>query len=169
MKKLVTCPNRVNPFTDLNIRVFLAGGISNCSDWQKEYWELVPEDLPVTIINPRRVDFDITNPKMSEEQIAWEYQYLNKYCDLVSFWFAPETLCPITLFEYGKALGQRDPVVIGADPNYSRRFDLIYQTSHVDLSIKVVDSIPCLVKEMEQEVIKLITQRNNQFMDTYSS
>ena len=49
------------------------------------------------------------------------------HSDLVVFWFCEETLCPITLFELGKMLGQRKNVIVGSDPEYARLFDLNVQ------------------------------------------
>jgi hypothetical protein len=61
------------------------------------------KDTSLTLINPRRLDFDVENPDMEYEQIVWEHQNLEA-SDMISFWFPKETLCPITLFELGKYL-----------------------------------------------------------------
>lgn len=127
MKQILQCPNDNVP-DEHNLIMFLAGGISNTANWQQIFLPLIPISWNISIYNPRRDDFDITNPTMSAEQIEWEYERLHN-CDLILFWFTPETLCPITLFEYGKALGQNRRVVVGCDPEYARRFDVGHQTA----------------------------------------
>jgi hypothetical protein len=79
----------------------MAGGISNCADWQTQLRELIHQQCPsLVLLNPRREDFDATNPNMSEQQIEWEHRHLRQ-CSAVLFYFPPETLCPITLYELG--------------------------------------------------------------------
>jgi hypothetical protein len=110
------------------IRLFLAGGISNCPQWQAQAVDLM-KDLPITIYNPRRKDFDISDPSQTIDQIKWEYERLRSSTTLI-FWFCKETVCPITLFEYGSALERTDyqGIFLGADPDYSRITDLEWQT-----------------------------------------
>jgi hypothetical protein len=108
--------------------LFLAGGITNCPDWQAEFVDKL-EDTNLWIYNPRRDHFDVNDPSVSTEQIEWEHERLVK-AEIVSFWFCKETLCPITLFELGAAL-QNYPsprVIIGIEPGYAREFDVREQT-----------------------------------------
>jgi hypothetical protein len=49
--------------------LFLAGGISNCGDWQREVIAQ-PADTDLTLLNPRREDFDVSDPAVTEAQIA---------------------------------------------------------------------------------------------------
>lgn len=135
------------------IKVFLGGGISNCADWQSKFIALFGEDDRINFFNPRREDFDITNPRMSEEQIKWEHIALQS-ADVILFWFAPETMCPITLFELGKyvykgTFPDRHYVIVGCDPNYMRKFDVEYQLS-LDTNIKVATSLEQLAEHLKQ-------------------
>jgi hypothetical protein len=116
------------------------------------------EDL--LVITPRRNDFDTSNPDMSLEQIQWEFRELNN-SSIISFWFPEETLCPITLFELGKALQKSTAssgmfsaldVVIGCHPNYPRRIDVVEQTRLMNPKIRVVDSIPKLINEIKRTI-----------------
>lgn len=106
--------------------LFLAGGISNCPDWQEEVAEKLLKDLnkyDINIVNPRRDT--IPNPTL---QINWEYEQI-KVADYILFWFPAETLCPITLFEYCKELGRSNKkIFVGFHPDYARKLDLIVQT-----------------------------------------
>ena len=112
--------------------LFLGGGISNCKDWQSTLVEKL-KDYNVTIYNPRRNNFDINNPKVSEEQIKWEHKRLHE-SNILVFYFAEETLCPITLFELGAALERniyittKQDIIVYCEPEYKRKFDVELQT-----------------------------------------
>src|SRR5436190_14265698 len=79
--------------------VFLAGGISDAQNWQAELVEQL-RGLHVVILNPRRRQFPAGDSDASRKQIAWEHRHL-RTASLVAFWFPPQTLCPIALFELG--------------------------------------------------------------------
>jgi hypothetical protein len=126
--------------------VFLAGGISNCPDWQTEITHLF-ETYPITIFNPRR---DIFPNEISEEtkQIQWEFERLRS-ADLIAFWFPKETLNPITLFELGAAMERKSNIVIGVQDGYSRILDLQVQIKLCRPEITLLSSL--------DEVAKAIT------------
>jgi len=93
--KLITAPNHYR--SDQEISLFLGGGITNCPDWQSEMIERLSK-TDYVLYNPRRENFDISNPEESDIQIEWEFRYLN-YSTAIMFWFPEQTLCPITLYE----------------------------------------------------------------------
>lgn len=142
----ITCPATSADIS--KYRLFVAGGISNCSDWQNEFINILqPTDL--ILFNPRRKDFDINDPKMTVEQINWEYTHLQT-SDAIAFWFPPETMCPITLFELGSSLRRfHVEIFVGIHPDYKRRMDLEIQIPLVRPEIQIVYS----VKELAQQVI----------------
>ena len=118
--------------------VFIAGGISNCPDWQSDIARMFNVER-FDVINPRRIGgFDITG-LTAEEQIAWEHRALN-VVDACIFWFPKETLCPITLLECGRMVERARhkslKLVIGWHPDYQRALDL-----------KVQLELECLDKE----------------------
>lgn len=127
--------------------LFVAGGISNCEDWQTPFINLLEPLNNLAVLNPRRLDFDVNDPSMTKFQIEWEHRHI-KNCNGISFWFAPETLCPITLFELGGclhsysgvALPQRR-IFVGIHPGYKRRYDLEQQiplaNTHRDINEKI--------------------------------
>jgi hypothetical protein len=107
-------------YTSYRPNVFLAGGITGCSNWQKEIAaDLCPDTKrslhdqcctstgnhawPGTLFNPRRENFPMHDPKAAEAQIRWEHERLWK-SDIIAIWFCKETLCPICLFELGSHL-----------------------------------------------------------------
>ena len=114
-----------------NRTIFLAGGISNCPDWQEGVAERIAAEVDDCVIyNPRRLDFDMSAYEdVSSQQIIWEFHAL-RMSTVNLFWFPEETLCPITLFEYGSAIERlhAGAVMCGTHPNYQRRFDLVEQT-----------------------------------------
>ena len=111
---------------DEDFKIFIAGGITNCRDWQQDFIEKIGEYPDVVMFNPRREEYIPSNGPEAVDQISWEYQAMF-HSDLVVFWFCKETLCPITLFELGKMLGQRKNVIVGSDLEYARLFDLNVQ------------------------------------------
>ena len=117
------------PFSFARPSVFIAGGISNCPDWQTEMASVMNTDM-YDVVNPRRVGgFDRTGVT-AKEQITWEHHAL-ELVDSCIFWFPEETLCPITLLELGKMLHKAAShsvrLAIGWHPNYQRAFDLEVQ------------------------------------------
>lgn len=132
--------------------LFLAGGISNCPNWQVYLVDLL-KDTKLTLVNPRRLVFDF-NAVTSEEQIKWEFHHL-RMVDAISFWFPCETVCPITLFEYGKWLVEHSRVLprklfVGCHPDYSRKEDLLIQTRLENKDIEIVHSLEELSEQIKQ-------------------
>jgi hypothetical protein len=151
--KVVTCPeffhhNRWDDFLANNV-IFLAGGISNCPDWQKEMILRFKDEEMTVLINPRRKDFDINDPTMSAKQINWEHKYLDQ-SDAVLFWFPYQTVCPITLYELGVAAARDDKIFVGAHPAYSRLFDIQQQLKLIRPEVKVHLAFDTLVDEVKE-------------------
>ena len=131
---IIEAPDNIPPKADL----FLAGGISNCPNWQEQAIELLG-NTEGTAINPRRSEKFTED--IADEQIAWEHQAL-RVCDSVIFWFPSETLCPITLFELGVFTQRKDtPIFVGTDLKYGRRFDVIKQLQLERPEIIVRDNV----------------------------
>jgi hypothetical protein len=87
--KVITAPNHYR--SDQEISLFLGGGITNCPNWQNDIIESL-SDADYVLYNPRRENFDISNPEESDIQIEWEYHFLS-YSTAIMFWFPEETLC----------------------------------------------------------------------------
>lgn len=142
--KLIVCPDND---VVLPKSIFLAGGISNCPNWQNlAIKELARMCSSLQVINPRRDDFDITDEHESVMQIAWENQYLT-LADSILFWFPKDTLCPITLFELGKWAGKKK-LFVGVDPDYKRSLDVVHQLKLIDPSIDVCYNLFNLLDEV---------------------
>lgn len=122
------------------ICVFLAGGITNCPDWQKEvisYLEEMPDTDNLILYNPRRSFFDVTDKSASSKQIQWEFNYLAKM-DIFSMYFTnSDSVQPICFYELGRHLSEMqrrfpetymDRIVVSVEPGFSRETDVRIQT-----------------------------------------
>lgn len=87
--------------------VFLAGSIEmgKAEDWQSETTQFFNE-LDWGVFNPRRDDWDSTwkqdfdNPQFFQ-QVSWELNALD-VADFILLYLVPETLSPISLYEFGR-------------------------------------------------------------------
>ena len=126
--------------------IFLAGGISDAQDWQSRLTRMLGE-VPATILNPRRKHFPMGDRLEGERQIDWEHRHLAR-ASLVAFWFPPETVCPIGLFELGACCASAARLAVGTDPEYARRFDVVEQLRLRRPEVRVVDSLAGLRREI---------------------
>ncbi|MFZ2205395.1 MAG: nucleoside 2-deoxyribosyltransferase domain-containing protein [Minisyncoccia bacterium] len=126
--------------------LFLAGGITNCPDWQKEVADKLKESSLV-IFNPRRGVYP-GDSGHEEKQINWEFKYLHK-ASAISFWFPKETLNPISLFELGSWLNSDKKLFIGLHPDYEKNNNVIIQTKLVRPEIQIVFSLEELTDQIK--------------------
>lgn len=124
-----------------DICVFLAGGITNCPNWQDDVIQKLSKkqntDMLV-IFNPRRENFPIHDPDASVEQIEWEYKWLERM-DIFSMYFSSgESDQPICMYELGRNILRmqtrfpfdwQDRLVISVANGYKRMRDVVIQTS----------------------------------------
>ena len=129
MAKVITAPETEYSLEveTAKYKVFLAGGITNCPDWQSQVIEKMKYIPDVVIYNPRRQEFDVSNPNESEKQIIWEHKHLEQ-ADIIAFWFSAGSDNPIVLYEYGKYIRSDKKLIVGADSDYSRIKDVYTQT-----------------------------------------
>lgn len=150
--KYVRCPD-VYQWTPEEDSIFLGGGISNCSDWQSELAEML-KHLPMAVINPRRE----VPPTSEREQIEWEFDHLN-LSTMKLFWFCKETVCPITLFEFGKWIRyqhtERGNLFVGMNPDYSRRTDVEIQLSCERDDVAIVHDLKAIASQIESRINQL--------------
>ncbi len=126
--------------------LFLAGGISDTQPWQDEVIRLLSSH-PGVLLNPRRVEFPMGDVVAGEQQIRWEFQHLSQ-SSAVAFWFPPETLCPIALFELGACCSSNVTLFVGAHRDYARRFDLEIQLRLRRPEVRLVDSLVALSEQI---------------------
>lgn len=129
--------------------VFLAGGITDCPDWQADMVELLGA-TDLVLFNPRRKNFPIRDPDAAEAQILWESVHL-RLADRILFWFphSPPSVCPITLFELGYWLGQGKRLAVGVEPGYVREADVRIQTRLARPDVPVVSTLEDLAEAIQ--------------------
>jgi hypothetical protein len=133
--------------------LFLAGGISGTHDWQTELVSRLA-DLPIALLNPRRRNFPMNDPNAAEGQIAWEFRHL-RLATAVVFWFPPETLCPIALFELGGRIAEpKQALFVGTHADYRRRIDVQIQLKLARPSVALLSDIPSLANEVRAWAVR---------------
>lgn len=142
MALIIEAPNEIYSLeNNENLKLFLAGGITNCPDWQAVLLKDIKELPNLTIYNPRRKDFPIGDPKAAEAQITWEFIHLLN-SDILLFWFARGSLNPIVLLELGRyGLSGDRPIIVGIDPQYERAQDVRIQTKLSRPDTIIADSL----------------------------
>ena len=139
-------------YSEKYTRIFLAGGITDCRDWQKDVIEELGRNFRgrfenLIIFNPRCPNFDTTDPLASRKQIKWEFNKL-EHMDIFAMYFCnSESVQPICLYELGRnivRMQQRFPlnwasrIIIGVEKGYSREDDVREQTYYAtDYAVKV--------------------------------
>jgi hypothetical protein len=149
-------PDQYEMYTYGEPTVFLAGGITDCPDWQAEmvdllddaYRRLHPGELDLVVFNPRR--FSFRDPKLADEQIEWEFEHL-RLADRILFWFphSPPSVCPISLFELGYWLGQDKRLAVGVEPGYVREDDVRIQTGLIRPEVPIVSTLEDLAEAIQ--------------------
>lgn len=92
------------------------------------------------------------------EQTAWEYHHL-RIADVILFWFpASRSSQPIALYELGAHAAGEKPIVVGADREYVRRRDLIFQLSHARPDVELHVTLPAAIAEIVDICGRLIGQ-----------
>ena len=139
--KVYTAPEHVE--NDYPI-IFLAGGITHCSDWQKEVVKYFRnKDYNYVLCNPRRDNFPIYDLNASHEQIKWEFDCLER-CDVFTIYFdySEKSDQPICFYELGRNLlrmKEKFPddwdkrIVITCNNDFRRFLDVVIQT---ELAVK---------------------------------
>ena len=133
MSQIITAPSIEKP---IYTSIFLAGGITNCKNWQKEVIKEL-EFENISIFNPRQENFDITDKNASFKQISWEFERLEQM-DIFSMYFCNgESDQPICMYELGRnilKMQNRFPndwekrIIISVEDGYKREQDVIIQT-----------------------------------------
>jgi hypothetical protein len=162
MIQFVTSPEEVK--IKYPIKLFLAGDISGCPDWQNEIMERLFNDSEdkthdylcnVIVFNPRREHFPIHIKEESERQIVWEFNRL-KEADIIAFWFSRGSLNPISLYELGKwGNSSNKSIIVGIDDEYERKFDVEVQTRLARPEVKIVYNLRDFYYNILTEIKKI--------------
>lgn len=143
--KIVTAPDKPNVIYS-NEKIFLAGGITNCDDWQDKVIDHLYNSLGVNgwdtsnlvIFNPRRKNFPINDPNAAYEQIKWEFCALNS-CNIFTMYFCnSDSIQPICMYELGRNIAKieneykdtvrwKQRIIVSVEDGYKRSQDVIIQ------------------------------------------
>lgn len=141
--RVVTAPNKAN-LQPYEICCFLAGGITGCKDWQSEVIKKLESFDKISngqldklvVFNPRRDVFP-DDPAAAQQQIEWEFRWL-QHMDIFSMFFTDgESDQPICMYELGRNIYRMmirfpddyaERIIISCDKNYKRAFDVKIQT-----------------------------------------
>ena len=142
--RVVTAPEKVT-LEDKDISIFLAGGITNCPEWQNDVIKEI-DDLSISfkyntdntvLFNPRRENFPIGDPSAAMEQIKWEFEQLER-CDIFSMYFSGGISDqPICMYELGRNIARmqmrfpsdwENRIIISCEEGYKRKQDVEIQT-----------------------------------------
>ena len=148
MALIIEAPNEVYSIANNgNQKLFLAGGITGCPDWQSVMIDGLKDVYGLTIYNPRRAFFD---PAATEAQITWEFNHL-AMADAVVFWFSRGTLNPIVLLEFGLwGLSNNRPIFIGIDKGYEREQDISIQTALARPELQIYDDLDDIICDIAE-------------------
>lgn len=135
-------------------QLFLAGGITDCPDWQQDVIGELSGYPDLTIFNPRRAHFPIHDPGAANEQITWEYDHFKK-STAIAMWFSRGSENPIVLYELGRWINANPSMqaFIGIGPLYSRRQDVEVQTKLDRPTIKIASSLGELVPNIKTDLL----------------
>lgn len=123
--------------------VFLAGSIDMglAPPWQSSLTAALA-DLPITLINPRRPDWDSTWTQDLDcapfvEQVTWELDALDA-CSVIALFLSADSMAPISLLELGLWI-RSGRVVVGCEKGYWRRGNVLVVCQR--WGVEVVDSL----------------------------
>lgn len=142
MSQVIKAPSKQLPYF---ITAFLAGGITNCKEWQAEV-EACLVNVPVSIYNPRQEQFDVTDKEASYRQILWEFERLESMEIFTMYFCNDESDQPICMYELGRNIVRmqnrfpddwQDRIVVSVESGYKRMDDVLIQLRLCAKSIDV--------------------------------
>lgn len=142
--KVITAPssfeNEIKK--DGAVSLFLGGSIEQgkAEDWQRDtidFLSQTPYADKIVLLNPRRVEWDASWPNTPDfppfkEQVEWELHAQEK-ADILLYFFAKDTISPITLLELG-LFKDKNPIV-GCDSGYLRRGNVQITGKHFNFEV----------------------------------
>lgn len=160
---VLIAPEHQNVNTD--ICIFLAGSIEMglAEEWQEEATMIIEKYMAknyielnskITVLNPRREDWnnslsqDATNPEFYQ-QVNWELRGLDKSSHVL-FYFAGNTMSPISLMELGKFYSKAFVVV---DEKYKRKgnVDIFCDFFDVPQYNTIEDAVEAIFKTLNED------------------
>jgi hypothetical protein len=161
---LVKKPSAESPIyqpSNAELKVFLGGSIEmgKAERWQDYVIERLsgwPDNLEV--LNPRRDDWDSSWEQIPEkgnpfyDQVTWEMD-AQENADFMVYYFAPDTISPITLLELGAYASSEDTIVC-VNPGYERYGNVVMFCEYYD--IPYVTDIEDVIVEINARYMKIL-------------
>lgn len=156
--KVIKAPESFDDEIVKSVLIFLGGSIEigTAEKWQDRLAEALEDQDSVTLLNPRRDDWDSswaqdpTPGTKFHEQVTWELDAQDA-SDIIVYYFDPNTKSPITLLELGLYAGQN--VVVCCPEGYWRKGNVEVVCDRYN--IPLVESFEELVQVVE-EMIEII-------------
>lgn len=155
--QIIKAPYLVN-FDSPFFSIFLGGSIEmgKAEKWQDELSEQLKDLSHLLILNPRRDDWDSSwiqskdNPQF-RQQVEWELNCQEK-ADLLIYYFASNTMSPITLLELGLFSSSEAELIVYCSDDYPRKgnVDIVCER----YGIFQVNSKKELIEEIKKRYIK---------------
>jgi len=142
----------------------LAGTASSSLNWRNVLTTLLAP-LPITILNPHRSDWDSSwteDPFFQPfaEQVAWE-QDMQSVADLIVVYLGSETDAPVSLMEFGMAVGRGKKMIVGIERGYRKSGYVVVVCQRggvewvdVDAGEDGVKALAAVVKERVEGVLQ---------------
>lgn len=153
--RVFKAPSPVGELTGKSM--FLCGSIDmgHAIDWQKDVTAAM-SDLPITIFNPRRDDWDVSWEQdiahdAFREQVQWELSNMER-CDVLCVYFDKGGKAPITLMELGLH-AKSGKVVVCCPKGYWRRGNVQVVCSHYN--IPLVEEFSDLITLLRSKLMSL--------------
>jgi len=129
--------------------------------WQEEMTKML-SDLPVTILNPRREDWNKewkqeTDFKPFKEQVDWEMDHLEA-ADVIALYFQPGTMSPISLLELGLHAASKK-VIVCCPEGFWRRGNV--QIVCLRYGLDIVETFEELAEKVTHRLQELVDERKS--------
>ena len=128
--------------------IFLAGGTSDKDPWQFRMVSLLA-DSGLAVVNPLLHPYPASGSREEAEQIDWEARHFRK-ATAVLFWFTPQTLCPVSLFELGAVSARDIPLFVGFHPDYKVKGDIGLRLQLARKDVQVASDLEVLATQVLQ-------------------
>lgn len=137
--------------------IFLAGSIEmgKAEDWQKTVENTFVGEAEITLLNPRRDDWDSSweqkeSNKQFNHQVNWEMNMLEN-ANIIFMYFSPETKSPISLLELGMYARNNKMIVCCPDGFWRKgNVDIVCNRHNIPLYDNMEKAIGALRSKISQ-------------------
>ena len=135
--------------------LFLAGSIDQGSaeDWQAKVSDSL-QDLNLLVLNPRRDDWDSSWKQEASDpqfrsQVLWEVGAMES-SDLIIYVFTKDSKAPITFFELGKFISEKE-VIVCVEEGFYRQGNLDIYCEH--WNVPVYHDLDAMIEDLHEHLV----------------